>query len=103
MNLSLWSSNFCLFVCCLLFVSPECPPEMQAAMFCLFWPSSGGGRRGFTLLLIARIILEKLTRQSGQKDGREEQGRTGWRLRESHRRDLEDFGRQQNNIIAGFV
>ena len=45
MNLTLLSSNFCLFVCLLLFVSPECPPEMQAAMFCLFWPSSGGGRR----------------------------------------------------------
>ena len=64
----------CLFgVCAPLSVLLRCKQQC----FACFGRAvvAGGGRRGFTLLLIARIILEKLTRQSGQKDGREEQGR----------------------------
>ena len=73
-----------LFVC--MFVSHECPREMQAVVFCLFGPVVVGwgeaGGRVLPLLLIARIILEKLTWQSGQKDGRDEQqwraGEVAW-------------------------
>ena len=72
------------FVC--MFVSRECPREMQAVVFCLFGPVVVGwgeaGGRVLPLLLIARIILEKLTWQSGQKDGRDEQqwraGQVAW-------------------------